>query len=63
RLPGFLQPVAWVTPLYHGVALTQGLALGRLDPLTGLLHVAVLLGFAAVGVTAGLAVYRRRLVV
>ncbi|MGZ6341115.1 MAG: ABC transporter permease [Candidatus Limnocylindrales bacterium] len=63
RLPGFLQPVAWVTPLYHGVALTRGLALGRIDPLTGLLHVAVLLGFAAVGVAAGLAVYRRRLVV
>ena len=27
-LPAFLQALAWLTPLYHGVALTRGLSLG-----------------------------------
>jgi lipooligosaccharide transport system permease protein len=28
QLPAILQPIAWVTPLFHGVALTRGLSLG-----------------------------------
>ena len=29
RLPPFLQPLAWLTPLYHGVVLARGLSLGH----------------------------------
>ena len=31
QLPAFLQAVAWLTPLWHGVALSRGLALGTAE--------------------------------
>ena len=34
-LPGWLQPVAQATPLYHGVALCRGLVLGHVDAGSG----------------------------
>ena len=35
QLPSFLQPIAYLTPLYHGVALCRSLGLGTItaDPL------------------------------
>lgn len=50
-LPTALQPLAWVTPLWHGVSLARGLSLGTIgrDPVLALVHLAVLLGFIAVG--------------
>ena len=33
QLPDLVQPIAYLTPLYHGVALTRGLALGSIDAL------------------------------
>jgi lipooligosaccharide transport system permease protein len=30
QLPGWLQPVAIATPLYHGVALCRGLVIGHI---------------------------------
>ena len=55
-LPIFLQPLAWVTPLWHGVALSRALSLGTVgeDPLVHLVHLAVLLGFLAVGTYASI---------
>lgn len=64
RLPDTIEPLAWLTPLYHGVALTRALALGReLDPLLLALHAAVLLALTGVGLAAALRTFRRRLVV
>ena len=39
-LPAALQALAWLTPLYHGVALTRGLSLGTIgdDPLATVVH-------------------------
>ncbi len=50
-LPVFLQPLAWVTPLWHGVSLTRGLSLGTIgeNPLLALIHLVVLVGFFGVG--------------
>ena len=53
-LPAVVQPLAWITPLYHGVVLARGLSLGTLGtpalPLDlALLHLAVLIGFIVVG--------------
>jgi lipooligosaccharide transport system permease protein len=50
-LPTFLQPLAWVTPLWHGVSLTRGLSLGTIgeDPGLALVHLAALLAFFGVG--------------
>ena len=50
-LPGALQPIAWLSPLFHGVELTRGATLGTLldDPLRALAHLAILVGLVAVG--------------
>ena len=63
RLPLFLQPLAWATPLYHGVSLARGLSLGQVEPLTDLVHLAVLGAFAVAGLAAGRITFRRRLAV
>ena len=36
--------MAWLTPLFHGVALTRGLSLGTIadDPVAALIHVVYL---------------------
>ncbi len=52
-LPAAVQPLAWLTPLYHGVVLARGLSLGTIGvaptiPLA-LVHLAVILGFIGVG--------------
>lgn len=62
QLPDFIEPVAWLTPLYHGVALTRGAALGTLQPLLALLHLGVLVLFVGVGVAASFVTFRRKLV-
>jgi len=63
QLPSFLQPIAWVTPLYHGVALSRSLALGTVasDPVAALIHVGVLALFIVAGVVACLLQFDRRL--
>ena len=63
-LPTFLQAVAWLTPLYHGVALSRGLALGTAaeEPLLMLAHAAILFAVAAVGAWAAVRTFDRKLV-
>jgi lipooligosaccharide transport system permease protein len=63
RLPAVIQPVAWVTPLYHGVALSRSIALGTVgnDVGAALVHVGVLLLFAIGGLVACLVAFQRRL--
>jgi lipooligosaccharide transport system permease protein len=64
RLPAAIQPLAWFTPLFHGVALTRGLALGQaMDPLAALVHVAVLVGLVVIGCVFAFRTFRRRLIV
>ncbi|MEO7117440.1 MAG: ABC transporter permease, partial [Candidatus Limnocylindrales bacterium] len=62
QLPAVIQPVAWLTPLYHGVALTRGAALGSLELVPALIHIGVLLAFIAVGVVASFLTFGKRLV-
>ncbi len=61
QLPGWLQPVAWVTPLFHGVELCRGAVLGTLDLPAGFLHVAVLTTYAAVSFLIARRSFARRL--
>jgi lipooligosaccharide transport system permease protein len=61
RLPLFLQPLAWFTPLYHGVALARELALGRVDPVADLVHLGFLAAVLIGGVAAARITFRRRL--
>jgi lipooligosaccharide transport system permease protein len=61
NLPLFLQPVAWITPLYHGVAAARSLSLGQIDPLGLSVHIAVLVVVGAAGLAAARITFRRRL--
>jgi lipooligosaccharide transport system permease protein len=63
-LPAALQVVAWLTPLYHGVALTRGLSLGTIgeDPVAAVVHVVYLSTMAIVGTVLTVRMIERRLV-
>jgi lipooligosaccharide transport system permease protein len=61
QLPQFLQAIAWLTPLAHGVALARSVSLGVLAPSTGI-HLAVLLLYAASGIAVARITLQRRLV-
>lgn len=60
QLPAWIRPVAYATPLYHGVELCRDAVVGRLE-LADLIHVGVLVGFALVGLLAARRVFARRL--
>jgi len=59
QLPEPLVSVAKALPLYHGVALVRPLMIGEL-PQSPLLHLAVLLGYAAVGYVIAIHFARKR---
>jgi lipooligosaccharide transport system permease protein len=61
QLPVWIRPVAYLTPLWHGVALCRGLSLGTLTAGQGLLHVGYLLALTLAGLAVGELTYRRRL--
>ncbi len=63
QLPAWLRPVAYLTPLWHGVSLCRSLSLGSADLPGALGHVAFLVVIAVAGVVAGNRSYRRRLYV
>jgi lipooligosaccharide transport system permease protein len=62
QLPTIIRPLAWLSPLWHGVDLIRELTLGRFDPPLALAHVAVLVGFVVVGTAVALVTFRRALV-
>ncbi|MGH2408520.1 MAG: ABC transporter permease [Candidatus Limnocylindrales bacterium] len=63
QLPVALRAVAWLSPLYHGVALTRDLTLGTPEAVPSLAHVAVLIAFAVAGVVLAQRNMAKRLVV
>jgi lipooligosaccharide transport system permease protein len=63
QLPPVLEQFAYATPLWHGVALARGLALGTSSPGWVLLHVVYLGAWIAVGGWFAARAYRRRLAV
>jgi lipooligosaccharide transport system permease protein len=62
QLPPLLQPIAYLTPLWHGVDLCRSLALGYAEPVMTAIHLVYLGTMTAVGVAAALVTFRRRLV-
>ncbi|MDN3353740.1 ABC transporter permease [Actinomadura sp. DC4] len=61
QLPAWLRPVAWATPLWHGVDLCRTVALGT-ETLPGVLvHTAYLAAMAAAGLAVARRTYRRTL--
>jgi lipooligosaccharide transport system permease protein len=61
QLPAWIRPVAYLTPLWHGVALCRGISLGTLTAGSAVLHVGYLAALVAAGLLAGQRTYRRRL--
>jgi lipooligosaccharide transport system permease protein len=64
QLPTFLQGVAWLSPLWHGVDLTRGLVLGTFvdNPPVMLAHVVILSVIVAVSSWATIVLIERRLI-
>ncbi|MBF8290323.1 MAG: transporter permease [Chloroflexi bacterium] len=62
-LPASIQPIIWLSPLWHGVELTRGAALGTLldDPFRALIHVAVLVILTVAGAILFVRNIRRKL--
>jgi lipooligosaccharide transport system permease protein len=61
QLPAYVRPLAYVTPLWHGVALCRSLSLGTAQAGGSAVHVCYLVVVAALGVAWGNRTYRRRL--
>lgn len=61
NLPGALEVVAWVTPLWHGVDLSRQIAGGDVDPTSVAVHVAYLSAWAVVGAVLAVRALERRL--
>jgi lipooligosaccharide transport system permease protein len=63
-LPSFLQPIAWLSPLWHGVELCRMLMLGTVldTPLLAIIHALVLVTIATLGVAVALRTVEARLV-
>ncbi|CAN5641127.1 ABC transporter permease [soil metagenome] len=62
QLPEWLRPVAYVTPLWHGVELTRATALGTASAFSPALHTGYLLLWVAVGAVLAERAFRWRLV-
>jgi lipooligosaccharide transport system permease protein len=61
QLPGWLQPVAYVTPLWHGVELCRGAVLGTLGAAAAAVHIAYLGAIALAGFLVCQTMFTRRL--
>lgn len=63
QLPAWIRPLAYITPLWHGVALCRSLSLGTATLGDALMHVGYLVALAAASIAVGNRTYRRRLCV
>ena len=63
-LPESVRPIAWLSPLWHGVDLTRGLVLGTAgeQPAVMLVHLVVLVAIVAASTWAAIRMIERRLV-
>lgn len=61
RLPEWGRPLAWVSPLWHGVELSRGAALGTLRLVPAIGHIGYLIGLFAVGLLLASWRFARRL--
>jgi lipooligosaccharide transport system permease protein len=63
QLPGWIRWVAYITPLWHGVALCRSLSLGTATVDGALVHVGYLIALTVAGLLVGRRTYQRRLYV
>ncbi|HET9255943.1 MAG TPA: ABC transporter permease, partial [Pseudonocardiaceae bacterium] len=61
QLPAIVQPLAWISPLWHGTELARGVTLGRWQLMPSLGHLLYLTAMLAVGVRLARWQFRVRL--
>jgi lipooligosaccharide transport system permease protein len=61
QLPSWMQPIAYLIPLWHGVELTRGVALGIPTTFSPVVHVAYLLVWVAGGTLVAFHTFTRKL--
>ena len=63
-LPSYLQPIAWLSPLWHGADLCRQLMLGTIgaNPLLALIHFAILITITVIGAALAFRTVEARLV-
>jgi lipooligosaccharide transport system permease protein len=61
QLPAAVRPLAYITPLWHGVALCRSLSLGTASLGGSAVHVGYLVAITVLGVCAARKTYQRRL--
>ena len=61
RLPGWVEWLAWLTPLFHGVSLTRALTLDTVDAPWWVLHLTYLLAMTTSGGWAATRTFERKL--
>ena len=61
QLPGWMKPVAWVTPLWHGVSAARAVSVGDVSWLPFVGHLLVLVGYAAGGAWLARRAFAKRL--
>jgi lipooligosaccharide transport system permease protein len=61
QLPDLVEWLAYLTPLWHGVSLVRGIAIGGLDPAMAVGNVTVLVAYTLVGLAASYLTFGRRL--
>ena len=63
QLPGWIQPIAYLTPLWHGVDLVRSIAIGVSSGTSALVHVSYLALWAAIGSWFATRTFRKTLVI
>jgi lipooligosaccharide transport system permease protein len=63
QLPGWLQPIAYFTPLWHGVDLVRSIAIGVSSDTPALLHIGYLMLWTLAGWWAATRTFRKTLVI
>ena len=63
QLPEWLLPLIWLTPAWHGIELSRGVAFGTLGVLPALGHLAYLVALTVVGIALAVRFFHRRLAV
>jgi lipooligosaccharide transport system permease protein len=61
QLPGWLQPIAYLTPLWHGVELCRGAVIDSVSPGNIAVHLAVIGGYVVAGWVACRIAFAKRL--
>jgi lipooligosaccharide transport system permease protein len=61
QLPGWLQPLCWFSPLWHGVQLCRAATTGTIDAPEAVANVAVLCTLVVVGTVWGFRAFTRKL--